>query len=290
MSWSLADIRYTTRQVTGRFDESELSTTRLDKYINDYYVYTFPAEVKLEKKHTYYTFYSLPNVQIYAFPNTIYTNVVPPIRANGQLLEWYQDPGYFYQVYPEQPTQLQIGTGDAVTVVFNATLNSPPVLAGSVFITDNVELFTDDSNGNLTGSLGGTGTVVYLTGAVTLTFATAPASAQQILATYTAYIAGQPQAVLFYDNTFTIYPVPDTSYFFKLQAWKIVTALAAATDIPEFQEWGPAIAYGAALRIFIDNGEVERKQEVQALYDEQIDYILTRTVQNLSNTRAMPSF
>ncbi len=47
----------------------------------------------------------------------------------------------------------------------------------AVSITDGTETFTDDYNGSLTGSAGGTGTVNYMTGAVTVTFNAAPASA-----------------------------------------------------------------------------------------------------------------
>lgn len=46
----------------------------------------------------------------------------------------------------------------------------------AIVITDTVETFTDDYSGNLVGSLGGTGTINYATGAYSVTFNTAPAN------------------------------------------------------------------------------------------------------------------
>ena len=51
-TWTLADIRDKVRRVTGRLTPGELSNEALDDYINRFYEYTFPAELKLEKKHT----------------------------------------------------------------------------------------------------------------------------------------------------------------------------------------------------------------------------------------------
>lgn len=47
-TWDLAAIRQLVRQVAGRYSEDELSTMELDTAINQYYQFTFPAEVKLD--------------------------------------------------------------------------------------------------------------------------------------------------------------------------------------------------------------------------------------------------
>lgn len=47
-TWDLAAIRQLVRQVAGRYAEDELSTVELDTAINQYYQFTFPAEVKLD--------------------------------------------------------------------------------------------------------------------------------------------------------------------------------------------------------------------------------------------------
>ncbi len=290
MGWSLADIRRKVRDLTGRQDSEELSTNRLDEYINNYYQYTFPSEVKLDEQYVLYSFNTSANVKDYTFPKTTYTNVTPPLRLNGTRMDWYQDPTLFYQRFQKEYTTFTIGTGDGATFTFANTLNSPPVIAGSITVTDNTEVFTDNEDGTLTGSAGGSGTINYTTGAISVTFFTAPSVSQTIAATYISYVAAKPNAVLFFDNTFTFDPIPDTVYQCEIKAFKIVTALSQATDTPPLQEWGPAIAYGTARSIFADYGEMDRYAEMELLYRQQIEYILTRTVQNLTNTRSIPSF
>jgi len=53
-----------------------------------------------------------------------------------------------------------------------------------ISVTDGTETFKDDRNGLMVGDLGGTGTVNYATGAVSVTFVTAPTNSQAITTTY----------------------------------------------------------------------------------------------------------
>lgn len=82
-----------------------------------------------------------------------------------------------------------VGSGNAVLKTFTGTLAFKA--AGSkrtcfaLAITDSVETFTDNYDGTLTGSAGGTGTINYTTGAFSVTFFAAPANASNnISATY----------------------------------------------------------------------------------------------------------
>jgi len=78
----------------------------------------------------------------------------------------------------------QIGTGDGYTTTFTATLSNKPIKPGTVKVTDGVETFTDNGDGTLTGSSGGSGTINYVTGEISVTFASAPASGSTITADY----------------------------------------------------------------------------------------------------------
>lgn len=289
MPWALSDLRTKVRQVTGRLDTNQLSNNELDRYINNYYQYTFPAEVKLEREHTFYTFNTIPAQQQYDFTDTTFTNIQPILTVDGFQIDWYQDPNVYFNSNPIQISRFTVGSGDGATVTFSTTIG-PPILAGTTIVTDNVETFTDDSNGVLTGDLGGTGTVDYLTGAVSVTFATAPASGDNVLLSWEGYRSARPTSVLFYNNVFRFDPIPDTVYRIQLQGYRVESALANATDTPRLQEWGPTIAYGASRDILADKGEYDKYMSVTALYKEQLDYILSRTVQNLMNTRASPRF
>lgn len=78
------------------------------------------------------------------------------------------------------------GTGDGVTGTFSHALAviAAPKTAMFVAVTDGVETFADDRNGGLVGDMGGTGSVNYATGAVSVTFATVPTNLAAITCSY----------------------------------------------------------------------------------------------------------
>lgn len=291
MVWALSDIRRKVRQVTGRLSSNELNLTRLDEYINNYYQYTFPSEVKLERNHTYYEFNTTPFQRDYTLPSN-YTNFEPPLYINYKPLLWYQDPTVFYQENWLQISSSTPWTGDGSTTAFSTTisLTSSRIYHGSVIINDDVETFTDDGSGVLTGSDGGTGTIDYTSGAVSVTFNTAPTSGENIYLSEQQYTPGEPTAVLLYNNVFQLYPIPDTVYRARIKAYEVPLTLTLATDTPELQEWGPCIALGASRDILVDFGEIDQYRAVTELYKEQVSYILQRTIQNLSNERSRSMF
>jgi hypothetical protein len=71
----------------------------------------------------------------------------------------------------------QTANGDGVETDFSFTMTPTAgmaILPGSVVVTDSTETFTDNGDGTLTGDATGTGTVNYATGAISVTFNTAP--------------------------------------------------------------------------------------------------------------------
>lgn len=290
MAWTLADIRRMLRQVSGRLSSNQLSNAAADQYINNYYRYEFPAEVKLERQQKYYEFNTVPLQVEYNFDTVNYTNIEPPVYVNLQSILYYQDPAVYYSQNPEQITLGTMGTGNGVQTNFPLTVQVPMIVPGTVIVTDNVETFTDNGAGVLTGSAGGTGTVVYTTGVINVTFATAPANGITINLSYEQQQPAKPQSVLFYDDKFRFFPMPDTVYRIRVKAFKVPDALVNGTDTPPLQEWGPCIAYGAARRIFMEYGEMDQWNQIMPMYKSEVSSILARTVNNLSNTRAQPNF
>jgi len=299
-SWTLSDIRTKTRQVSGRLSVSELSNSQVDEYINKYFQFEFPAEVKLNRNYTLHTFNTTANTQEYAFPAD-YTNFVPAATIDRRSLLFYQDVDKFDQENVLNVSRFSTWTGDGSTVAFSNTYtNNTPMIPGSIVVDDTVEVFSDDGAGVLTGDQGGTGTVDYTTGAIAATFNTAPANGQVIQASFIQYAAGTPVSVLMFDNKFKFFPVPDRAYRFQIKAWSLLyvkpatgankTSFTLADDKPLEEEWGPAIAFGAARRIASDFGEMDRYAELTGLYKEQINYILTRTHIDLESSRVLPMF
>lgn len=86
----------------------------------------------------------------------------------------------------------ELGRGDGSRTDFAGVLPFAPIEPGSISATDGIEVFTDtpnaDDTGTLSGSNGGTGTIQYTTGDITLNFMTPPAPDQPITVNY----VGQP--------------------------------------------------------------------------------------------------
>jgi len=77
------------------------------------------------------------------------------------------------------------GTGDNSETTFAYSTEFTPIFDGIVRITDGVENFTDTGGtGTLTGDLGGTGTINYTSGAISITFNTAPTLDTKIFIEY----------------------------------------------------------------------------------------------------------
>lgn len=153
-----------------------------------------------------------------------------------------------------QTTGENVGTGDGVTLTFTDTLTNITGKRTAMYIqaTDTVETFIDDRNGNLVGTLGGTGTINYATGAISLTFATAPAGAQAITCSYYHEDSTSTGILDFSGTTFgqgatfrqddgggsliAIHPINNVEYCFHLlRTWQLTTAVSSAdtsTNLP----------------------------------------------------------
>jgi len=80
-----------------------------------------------------------------------------------------------------------LDTGDGSTKTFTGTVSNVPLRAGDLSVTDGTESFTDNSDGTLTGDAGGTGTINYTTGAVSVTFNANVTNLQDITMGYDYY-------------------------------------------------------------------------------------------------------
>jgi hypothetical protein len=82
-----------------------------------------------------------------------------------------------------------IALGDGSTATFSGTLKVHPIVPGSFVITDGVEIISDNGDGTMTGNLGGSGTINYVTGAWTATFNTPPLLNADISGAYNPNVA-----------------------------------------------------------------------------------------------------
>jgi hypothetical protein len=294
--WNLGQIREEVRHLTGRFSENELSTTELDLHINRVLTLVLPADVKVDPEYTTYSLLLTANQPYYTQPLTTYTNFVPTATVDNKPLFFYESQPFFKDENTLNYSSFTPWTGDGSTVTFSTTFTGVPIYPGTLYLSDGVETFQDTnttysaSNTSLVSDGAGTATINYSTGVLSVTFAVAPTSGASVIVKYIVMLTGQPQAVLQFDNQWRFYPVPDQTYKFQIQAFSSFAALVLPSDTPYLQEWGPAIATGAAREIFRKQGDNENYATMQALYSQQLSYMLTRTLVDLSSTRAQPRF
>jgi len=120
---------------------------------------------------------------------------------------------------------------------------------------------TDDGNGTLIGDCT-TGTINYLTGVIAnLRFTQAVPQGQAIQCQYNPVQPNIPLAIMFFQNQFTLRPVPNQGYTIELVAYRLPSQVLLGTNdpdvpnyagVPEQNEWWETLAFGAAKKIYQD--------------------------------------
>jgi len=128
--------------------------------------------------------------------NSYYTQSNLPILLAGDTTGrvWQMDDGATVADEQVDISQEIIDVGDGGTAYSGTTAYSS-ILPGTFTATDGTESFTSDSSGVLTGTLGGSGGIVYETGAFTLNFASAVTLATNITANYSSGTSIVPDIV-----------------------------------------------------------------------------------------------
>lgn len=128
-------------------------------------------------------------------------------------------------------------------------------------------------------------TVNYVTGAFTITFPSAPASGVLINSQTVPQICALPQSLMYYDNQFTLRPVPDQPYAVNFEAYIRPTALLELGQSPELEDWWQYISYGAAKKVFEDRMDMESVQLIMPEYKKQENLVSRRSIVQYTNER-----
>lgn len=87
------------------------------------------------------------------------------------------NPTFCFQYTAKMPaTALTLGAGNGVTTTFSGTLGPTPLTAGKQAVVASSVIGVDNGAGGITGTGISSGTINYVTGAVSVTFLTAPAT------------------------------------------------------------------------------------------------------------------
>ena len=159
MQWNLAQIINKIRNITGTPDQ--LTDNQLIDYINSYYSFTMPFELKEQINLQPLNFYTYPNIDTYSMPGSFLTNS-PSVYASGYRLVYYEGRDVFFQDWPPQYGQDAVATGDDVTNSFSGSTQAFPVIPGMFFITDGSQIISDAGATSVTEQIDtGTGITAY---------------------------------------------------------------------------------------------------------------------------------
>lgn len=298
-------------------------------YINSFYLYDLPAQFRSLKLKDKLTFNTIQGIDTYAFNSEQYTTVEMPCYCAKREIKLFNDPWSFYGVNfnwqnIETFTSSNGGAGpytgtcqatplirsiNNVPTNTNGTPNVPGVSQGysgfpssrvqNVLITTNTATgtynVTDDGMGNLIGDVGvGVNTINYMTGAINVTFVGNVPAGNSINIQYNPVVLNIPLSILFFQNQFTLRPVPDQGYTIELIAYRQPTqALTASnnqTGTPELSEWWELLAVGTAKKIFEDRLDADGVALMDKMLQERYQVAYTRTYAQLGKQRISTIF
>lgn len=265
----------------------------------------------------YETTFTNPNDPFYDFRNK-YTVCHQPCYIAGVAAFWTELRSIFFGNWPQTNTVFNtqyVGTGGPgpfVGVLMASTQTQPPPFGTTYFIQKKSVMFNClDTNfqamilvdypfNNQIGYLGipnvpatplsNNGFVNYQTGQYSVTFPanTLLSSTQNpnpVWAEFIAVAPGLPTSILYYQNTFTLRPVPDKSYIVQVEADIRPTQLLQAGDVPEISQWWTYIAYGTARRIFVSRSDFNSLNAINPIYKEEEGKVLSTSMCAYANQR-----
>jgi hypothetical protein len=305
---TLGEIRSKVRKLTRSPSTAQLSDAAIDQYVNTFVIYDFPEHLRLFDLRTTLKFYTKPFVDVYE-TNTVdpldplydfknrYITIHPPLYIAGYQQLFSQSREQFFGIYPMVNSIASIGTaGDGITTNFAGILQyGTPVLQNNVLFSS-IDINGDSIAvhdvpvtpffGNLVGTVApGANFINYVTGAFNVTFAVAPDIGVPINSQTVPYQPALPQAVLYYDDKFTLWPVPDQAYTVNLEAYIIPTELIAAGQSPDINQRWQYIAYGAAKKVFEDRMDTDSVQQITPEFKMQERLVVRKTVVQNTNDR-----
>lgn len=140
------------------------------------------------------------------------------------------------------------------------------------------------------------GTVDYVTGLIEfiLPSGISLGSGELFTIWVSQYQTGRPYCLLFWNNEFTIRPIPKLIHKVEVEVYLTPVQFMESTDTPILNQWAQYIAYGAAMEILRDRQDVEGvenlsegflRQEALVLERQGIEEIYQATPQLFNSTQ-----
>lgn len=320
---TLQNIRVKIRRLTRSPSTAQLTDQQIDDYINSFYLFDFPEELRTKTLDGTFSFYSQPFIEEYAqttnqaLSNTAlfeflqrFTSFGPPAYCQGRPLVWTQSMAEFNAMYPQQMVTQVIGTGDGFITDFAGSIDpaNVPVMAGTIVISsidangqgitvvDRPVLSTSTPNAGYYNPYGYLyapndfntilGNINYIDGTFDVIMPVAPAAAAPVTAQVQPYQPTIPSAIYFDGQAFHLRPVPDKVYQITMSAQMLPTQLMDQADNPLIYQWWQYVAYGAAIKVLQDRLDLDTVQLLMPEFKRQEHLVERSTIVQLSSQRA----
>lgn len=316
-------IRSLVRELTGSPGENQLTTDYIDQTINNFYNSDFPYAIKIDQLRNVYTFYTAPFVDRYPLDVNYNQAVRAPFYVDGIKGFFYKDRDEFFRVWPRWPTLFQespVSTTSAPSSTFSFTTGSAPILSqninmGGVSSTGVPIRLGDDGNGNIqlqepnpvvlmlgadvnnpglqnlnTGNPGqdivtNVGTVNYQTATFAFTIPFLLQSGTTLSVHVSQYQTGRPFSLLFWNNEFTIRPIPKLVHKCEIETYLTPVQFIRTTDNPILNQWAQYIGYGSAIEILRRRQDTGGVQNLMEGFKRQEGLVLERQANEEINMR-----
>lgn len=321
-SSTLETIKIKVRRLTQSPSTAQLTDDQLEQYINTFVVYDFPEALRLFNYQQEFTFVCNPYQDTYELGNNNYSvgplanfnnnylTINPPVYVAGFQAFYTQSQEQFFNLYPNIRAISPINTG-AGGDSYAGFLQNGPVIMNTVLFESVTEGFTSvalqdvpvvdpitgfptifgnlyDPN-NLPAvpptAVTGNNFINYATGQYSITFINVPGDGIPVNCQYVGCQPSRPLAVLFYNNSIILRPVPDQAYEIQFQVFVTPANLLQNNSQPLLNEFWQYIAYGAAKKIFEDKMDLDSVQMIMPEFKQQERYCLRRTLTQLATQR-----
>jgi hypothetical protein len=310
---ALQQIQSLARELTRKPSVNQMSDAYLNNMINRFVLYDFPGHTKMFNLHTTLTFYTSPNIDQYSTNttnptdplynfNNKYTTVYQTAYIGGYPVFYGQDRDQFYNIYPIVSALSSTNlSGNGTQTLFTGQITNNPFLQNNVIISsidvnnNAITMIDLPTPGNsVIGNLVVPNTTVtsplsfvnYLTGEFSVNFPVAPANTQVINSQVVGYVANRPSCILYFDEVFTLRPVPDQAYAVNIEVDIRPAELLANLQMPEMAAWADYIGYGAAIKILQRDMNLEDVARIMPEFKKQERLIMRPTLNQIANVRS----
>ncbi len=318
-----AQIELLVRRLTASSSESALPSSDIQETVNDIYMSDFPYSIKLDILRSVYTFYTEPNIDRYPLDVNFNQGVRAPVFVSGIQGTLFKDRTEFYAMWPRWPTKFQEPVG-SITTSFTFTIPGPflskEVVIGATDSSGNAISIADDGNGNLqlqvpnpvvsvplqnvnpvvpgmyninTSNPGliqvtNIGTVNYVTGVFVINFTLGGITAvlgQEMTVWVSQYQTGRPYCLLFWNNEFTIRPVPKLIHKVEVETYLTPVQFMQYSDQPILNQWVKWLAYAASCEIMRQRQDMQGLSNLMEGFQRQQNLVLERQGTEEINSR-----